>query len=216
MDAISEVTRRRRRRARRGRRAGAGRALARPPRRLVRRTPPRSASTRARTSARSATPARSPPTTPTLTRKTPVVCRPRPARRHQARTRPIGTQQPPRRAAGRDPVDQAHAASTTGTRRGARRPTCTARSSTATNCRVLQSDPRSTPVHHLEIVRVPQRDAGVERARRARDRLGSPLPDSDAISRRPSQLRTWTRTSSPKHAAGEIVSVPMFPTITPP
>ena len=55
----------------------------------------------------------------------------------------------------------------------------------ATNCRVLQSDPRSTPVHHLEIVARAATGSGVERTRRARNRLGSPLsdpePSADAV-----------------------------------
>jgi len=83
----------------------------------------------------------------------------------------------------------------------------------ATNCRVLQADPRSTPVHHLEIVRVPLR-AQVLRALDAH-RIGwglhYPIPSH--------QQRPFERFARPPYpvterAAAEIVSVPMFPTIT--
>ncbi len=83
----------------------------------------------------------------------------------------------------------------------------------ATNCRVLQTDPRSTPVHHLEIVRVPHR-AQVLRALDAH-RIGwglhYPVPSH--------QQRPFEHFARPPYpvterAAVEIVSVPMFPTIT--
>jgi dTDP-4-amino-4,6-dideoxygalactose transaminase len=84
----------------------------------------------------------------------------------------------------------------------------------ATNCRVLQSDPRSTPVHHLEIVRVPQRDQVLN----ALDAHGIgwglhyPIP-----SHQQTPFKQFARAPQPvtETAAGEIVSVPMFPTITP-
>jgi dTDP-4-amino-4,6-dideoxygalactose transaminase len=84
----------------------------------------------------------------------------------------------------------------------------------ATNCRVLHSDPRSTPVHHLEIVRVPQRDQVLS----ALDAQGIgwglhyPIP-----SHQQTPFEQFARTPQPvtEAAAGEIVSVPMFPTITP-
>jgi dTDP-4-amino-4,6-dideoxygalactose transaminase len=84
----------------------------------------------------------------------------------------------------------------------------------ATNCRVLHSDPRSTPVHHLEIVRVPQRDQVLN----ALDAHGIgwglhyPIP-----SHQQTPFERFARTPQPvtEAAAGEIVSVPMFPTITP-
>ena len=84
----------------------------------------------------------------------------------------------------------------------------------ATNCRVLQSDPRSTPVHHLEIVRVPQRDQVLS----ALDAHGIgwglhyPIP-----SHQQTPFKQFARAPQPvtETAAGEIVSVPMYPTITP-
>jgi len=84
----------------------------------------------------------------------------------------------------------------------------------ATNCRVLQSDPRSTPVHHLEIVRVARR-ATVLNALDAHGigwGLHYPIP-----SHRQHPFRQYATSTFPvtERAAAEIVSVPMFPTITP-
>jgi dTDP-4-amino-4,6-dideoxygalactose transaminase len=84
----------------------------------------------------------------------------------------------------------------------------------ATNCRVLQHDPRSTPVHHLEIVRVAQR-AQVLRALDA-DGIGwglhYPIP-----AHQQSPFKQFAQATQPvtERAAAEIISVPMFPTITP-
>jgi dTDP-4-amino-4,6-dideoxygalactose transaminase len=84
----------------------------------------------------------------------------------------------------------------------------------ATNCRVLQNDPRTTPVHHLEIVRVPER----EQVLRALDAHGIgwglhyPIP-----AHRQLPFKRFANGSYPvtERAADEIISVPMFPTITP-
>ena len=179
-----------RHRAHRGRGPGAGRALARRAAPARSASPPRSASTRARTSARSATPARSPPTTPTLTRKIRSFADHGRRVGTRARARATRTQQPPRRAPGRDPVDQARAPrrlERVAACRGRPVPHAPGRLQIAGCSRAILG---STPVHHLEIVRVPHRGSGVERTRRARNRLGSPLSDSDAITRRPSSVRT--------------------------
>ena len=83
----------------------------------------------------------------------------------------------------------------------------------ATNCRVLHVDPRSTPVHHLGIVRVQDRDRVVS----ALDAHGIGWGLHYPI---PAHLQTpfvqYATTACPvtEQAAGEIVSVPMFPTIT--
>ena len=84
----------------------------------------------------------------------------------------------------------------------------------ATKCDVLKSDPRSTPVHHLEIVRVPNRLQVLS----ALDTHGIgwglhyPIP-----SHRQGPFERYVHGPLPvtERAAGEIVSVPMFPTITP-
>jgi len=81
-----------------------------------------------------------------------------------------------------------------------------------TDCRVLQSDPRSTPVHHLEIVRVPDRPQVL----RALDANGIgwglhyPVPSHQ---QRPFQRFATLPCPVTERAATEIISVPMFPTI---
>jgi len=83
----------------------------------------------------------------------------------------------------------------------------------ATNCRVLQSDPGSTPVHHLEIVRVSHRAQVLD----ALDAHGIgwglhyPVPSHR---QRPFQRFAHTPCPVTERAAAEIISVPMFPTIT--
>jgi len=82
-----------------------------------------------------------------------------------------------------------------------------------TPCRVLGRDPRSVPVHHLEIVRVPDRPRvlGVLDAHGIGWGLHYPIP----VHRQP-PFAQFAREPYPvtERAAQEIVSVPMFPTIT--
>jgi len=82
-----------------------------------------------------------------------------------------------------------------------------------TDCRVLHADPQGTPVYHLEIVRVPDREA-VTNALDAHGigwGLHYPIPCH--------RQEPFTRFAHgpcivAETAADEIVSVPMFPTIT--
>ena len=83
----------------------------------------------------------------------------------------------------------------------------------ATSCRVLQNDPRSTPVHHLGIVRVPRR-AHVLSALDAHGigwGLHYPIP---CHQQQPFRRFATSPLPVTEQAAAEIVSVPMFPTIT--
>ncbi|HTD51169.1 MAG TPA: DegT/DnrJ/EryC1/StrS family aminotransferase, partial [Acidimicrobiia bacterium] len=82
----------------------------------------------------------------------------------------------------------------------------------ATNCRVLQSDPRSTPVHHLEVVRVPNRTQVLRAldAHRIGWGLHYPVPTHR---QRPFQRFAQSPCPVTERAATEIISVPMFPTI---
>ena len=82
-----------------------------------------------------------------------------------------------------------------------------------TDCRVLHVDPNATPVHHLEVIRVADRETVVA----ALDAHGIgwglhyPIPchHQDPFTRFAHGPYMIT-----EKAAGEIVSVPMFPTIT--
>ena len=79
--------------------------------------------------------------------------------RHQARARVLRVQQPPRRAPGRDPLDQARAPRRLERRAAGPRPTTTASSSRAPTVRVLARRPEATPV-------LPPRDRSGRRPRR--------------------------------------------------
>ena len=82
-----------------------------------------------------------------------------------------------------------------------------------TDCRVLRADPRGTPVYHLEIVRVADREAVTSAfdAHGVGWGLHYPIPchQQDPFTRFAHGPCIVTET-----AAREIVSVPMFPTIT--
>ncbi len=83
----------------------------------------------------------------------------------------------------------------------------------ATKCRVLSADPLATPVYHLEIVRVQERETvtGALDAHGIGWGLHYPIP---CHQQGPFMQYASSRFPVTETAAGEIVSVPMFPTIT--
>jgi dTDP-4-amino-4,6-dideoxygalactose transaminase len=82
-----------------------------------------------------------------------------------------------------------------------------------TECRTLHVDPNATPVHHLEVIRVKDRETVVNALSEHGIGWGLhyPIPchHQDPFTRFAHGPYTITEV-----AAGEIVSVPMFPTIT--
>ena len=132
-----------------------------------------------------------------LSERTPVVGRSRPAHWHQTRTRPIRTQQSPRRVAGRGAVDQAPSP-----RRLERVATLRSRPvSQAPGRYKLPGAPKRSSLDSRSSPRDRARAAtgsGVERTRRARNRLGSPLSDPEPSADARSSSSREHRSRSPK------------------